>query len=104
MELHSRGGGGTSPQGPIPKKKSKEKKSRRKKLTGSRSQVPPQRAVFELCTQVGSQTSDPWRGVALVFFVVHPVLFEGVYSHTEKQMRGQRMHCKITNREGRAFV
>ena len=64
MEFHSRGGGGTSPQGPIPqKKKSKKKKSRRKKLTGSRSQVPPHRAALELCTKLGSQTSDQWRGV-----------------------------------------
>ena len=32
-------------------------------MTGSRSQVPPQRAALELCTKLGSQTSDPWRGV-----------------------------------------
>ena len=55
--------GGTSPQGPIPQKKNPIKKSRRKKSTGSRSQVPPQRAALKLCTKLGSQTSDPWRGV-----------------------------------------
>jgi len=63
MEFHSRGGGGTGPQGLIPKKKNPIQKSRRKKLTGSRSQVPPRRAVLELCTKLGSQTSDPWRGL-----------------------------------------
>jgi len=49
MEFHSRGEEGISPQGPIPKKK-KLKKSRRKKLAGSKSQVPPQRTALELCT------------------------------------------------------
>jgi len=81
-----------------------KKKSRRKKLTGSRSQVPPQRAALELCTKLRSQTSDPWRGVALVFLVVQTGLFQGAYSHTEKKMRGQRMRRKIASREGRAFV
>ena len=58
MEFHSRGGEGTSPQGLIPKRKNPIKKSRRKKLTRPRSQVSTRRAVLELCTKLGSQTSD----------------------------------------------
>jgi len=63
MEFHSRGGGGPVRKDQSPKQKNPIKKSRRKKLTGSRSQVPPRRTALELCTKLGSQTSDPWRGV-----------------------------------------
>ena len=31
-------------------------------------------------------------------------LLQGVYSHIEKHMRGQRMRRKIESREGRAFI
>ena len=30
-------------------------------------------------------------------------LVQGAYSHTEKEMRGQRMRHKIASREGRVF-
>jgi len=97
-------------------------------LTGLRSQVPPQRDALELCTKLRSQTSDPWRGVHVgagpqgrwecvediqsCVPILHCVgisscagrSLEGAYSHTEKEMRGQRMHHKIASREGRAFV
>jgi len=39
--------------------------------------------------------------IALVFLRVSTVLFQGVNSHTEKHMSGQRMRQKIENREGR---
>ena len=56
----------------------------------SRSQVPPQRAALELCTKLGSQTADPWRGVALVvlvvFFLCRQVCFK-VHTHTQKKKR-----------------
>ena len=39
--------------------------------------------------------------IALVFLRVSAALLQGVYSHTEKHMRGQRMRQKITSREGR---
>ena len=36
--------------------------------------------------------------IALVCLRVSSPLFQGVYSHTEKHMRGQRMRQKITSR------
>jgi len=35
--------------------------------------------------------------IALVFLRVSSPLFQGVYSHTEKHMRGQRMRQKIVS-------
>jgi len=63
VEFRSRGGGGPVRKDQSLKKKNPIKKSQWKKSTGSRSQVPPRRAELELCTKLGSQTSDPWRGV-----------------------------------------
>ena len=40
--------------------------------------------------------------IALVFLLVLAALFQGAYSHTEKQMHGQRIRHKIARREGRA--
>ena len=40
---------------------------------------------------------------ALIFLRVSVVLPQGVYSHTEKHMRGQRMRQKIVSREGRTL-
>jgi len=39
--------------------------------------------------------------IVLVFHLVSAALLQGVYSHTEKHMRGQRMRHKIVSREGR---
>ena len=45
MKFHSRGGGGTGPQGPIPQKKNPRKKN----------PVGPRRAALELCYKLGSR-------------------------------------------------
>jgi len=111
VEIRSRGG-----KGPVRKdqslKKKKSKKNPRKKSTGSRSQVPPRRVELELCTKLGSQTSDPWRGVHVgagpecrwecvgdIQSCVAIVRCVGVSCGV-----GQRMRRKIASRGGRAFV
>ena len=107
MELHSRGGGGPVREDQSPKKKKIQKKIPKEEIV-SRSLVPPQRATLELCTKLGS-TRLLTHGEALRWWFlwlsccVDRSLFQGAYSHTEKEMRGQRMRHKIADREWRAF-
>ena len=42
--------------------------------------------------------------IALVFLRVSAALLQGVYSHTEKHMRGQRMRQKIASRTSSVFA
>ena len=124
MEFHSRGGGGTGPQGPIPKKKIQQKNPE-KLGRGPKFPHGEPRSSYVLNLGLRLQThGEAWmwvRGqnaggrvwrtsslalplcVALVFLVVQAALLQGAYSHTEKEMHGQRMRHKIASREGRAF-
>ena len=56
------------------------------------------------CLVVLSSTLALPFHIALVFLRVSAALFQGAYSRTEKQMRGQRMRQKITSRTSSVFA
>jgi len=57
--VHTRGRGGTGSQGPIPIKTNPRTKTRKRRPSGSRSQVPPWRAALEPCTKLRVYTLTP---------------------------------------------
>jgi len=87
MEFHSIGGGRTGLQGP---KKKIQKKSRREKLSGSRSQVPPQRAALELCTKLGCQTQTGENGEGYVSYL------QGFVGGDTRRNIVQNTECRVS--------